>query len=144
MLGQVQIINGVKQIIPVTDTTPIDEVTVNNVQSVTSNAVAQSKSYSTTETKTGGVWTDGKPIYRKVFTGLNFGDVIGTWTNTGASLSNVNYLINGKAVRKTSSQITVVNSFNYQMSGNNIQYHAPANPYGSSSILIIEYTKTTD
>lgn len=41
MIGQVQIINGVKQIVPVTDTTPVDEVTVNNMQSVTSNAVAQ-------------------------------------------------------------------------------------------------------
>ena len=27
MIGQVQIINGVKQIVPVTDTTPVDEVT---------------------------------------------------------------------------------------------------------------------
>lgn len=41
MIGQVQIINGVKQIVPVTDTTPVDEVTVNNMQSVTSNAVAR-------------------------------------------------------------------------------------------------------
>ena len=45
---------------------PVDEVTVDNMQSVTSNAVAESFSYSTTEQKTGGVWIDGKPIYRKV------------------------------------------------------------------------------
>ena len=47
----------------------ITSVTVDNMHSVSSNAVAVSKSYSTTEQKTGGVWLDGKPIYRKVYTG---------------------------------------------------------------------------
>ena len=34
------------------------------MQSVSSNAVAQALSYSTTEQLTGGKWIDGKPIYR--------------------------------------------------------------------------------
>lgn len=34
--------------------------------------VDDANSYSTTEIKTGGTWIDGKPIYRKVFTDLDF------------------------------------------------------------------------
>ena len=45
---------------------PVDVVESGNLHAVTSNAVAESLSYSTTEQKTGGVWIDGKPIYRKV------------------------------------------------------------------------------
>lgn len=63
---QVQEENGQKVLVPLTDTTPVDEVAVGNIQSVTSNAVAESLSYSTTENLTGGTWIDGKPIYRKV------------------------------------------------------------------------------
>ena len=37
------------------------------MQSVTSNAVASSLSYSTTEVKTGGKSSDGKDIYKKTF-----------------------------------------------------------------------------
>lgn len=49
--------------------TPVDEVAINNMKAVTSNAVAESLSYSTTEQKTGGVWIDGKDIYKKTWTG---------------------------------------------------------------------------
>jgi len=45
---------------------PIDTVESGNLHAVTSNAVAKSLSYSTTEQATGGKWIDGKPIYRKV------------------------------------------------------------------------------
>jgi hypothetical protein len=67
---QVQEENQQKVLVPLTDTTPVDEVTAGNMQSVTSNAVSESLSYSETETLTGGTWIDGKPIYRKV---INFG-----------------------------------------------------------------------
>ena len=49
----------------VTELQPVDEVTVGNMQSVTSNAVAKAGSYSTTEHKTGRYWIDGKPTYEK-------------------------------------------------------------------------------
>ena len=45
---------------------PVDVVQDGNMHAVTSNAVADSLSYSTNEVKTGGKWIDGKPIYRKV------------------------------------------------------------------------------
>jgi hypothetical protein len=47
--------------------TPVDVVEDGNMHAVTSNAVADSLSYSTDETLTGGKWIDGKPIYRKVY-----------------------------------------------------------------------------
>lgn len=46
--------------------TPVDEVAINNMKAVTSNAVAKSLSYSTTERKTGAKWYDGRDIYEKV------------------------------------------------------------------------------
>ena len=51
----------------VTDLQPVDEVTLDNMQSVTSNAVAVANSYSTSETFTGRYWIDGKKIYRRVW-----------------------------------------------------------------------------
>ena len=53
--------------------TIVNRVADGNLNPVTSNAVANALSYSTTETLTGGTWIDGKPIYRKVFSG-------DTWT----------------------------------------------------------------
>jgi microcystin-dependent protein len=50
---------------------PVDEVTVDNMHSVTSNAVAVANSYSTSEIFTGKYWIDGKPIYRKVIANLS-------------------------------------------------------------------------
>ena len=46
---------------------PVDVVESGNMHAVTSNAVADSLSYSTEEIKTGGKWIDGKPIYRKAY-----------------------------------------------------------------------------
>ena len=55
---------------------PVDVVQDGNMHAVTSNAVADSLSYSTDEVKTGGKWIDGKPIYRKtlVFTNQTLTD----------------------------------------------------------------------
>ena len=51
----------------VDNATPVDEVTLNNMHSVTSNAVAKCLSYSTTEHIV-GVWVDGvTPVYEKTF-----------------------------------------------------------------------------
>lgn len=47
---------------------PVDTVEAGNLHAVTSNAVAEALSYSTTEVNTGAKWIDGKPIYRKVLT----------------------------------------------------------------------------
>ena len=64
--------------------TPVDEVAINNMKAVTSNAVAKSLSYSTTEQKTGKKWIDGKMIYRKV--------IQGTFANGTVLLNNVDMM----------------------------------------------------
>ena len=51
----------------ITELTPVDEVTVGNMHSVTSNAVAESQSLSINEQKTGGKWIDGRDIYKIVY-----------------------------------------------------------------------------
>lgn len=45
--------------------TPANVVETGNMNAVTSNAVANSISYSTTEQDTGAKWIDGRPIYKK-------------------------------------------------------------------------------
>lgn len=62
--------------------TPVDKVAINNMKAVTSNAVAKSLSYSTTEQKTGGKWIDGKDIYRRTFTTISQGSA-GAWSWCG-------------------------------------------------------------
>ena len=44
----------------------VDSVASGNMNSVTSNAVAASGSFTTSEVNTGLTWIDGKPIYKKV------------------------------------------------------------------------------
>ena len=45
---------------------PVDEVALNNMHSVSSNAVAKAGSFSYTKHFTGRYWVDGKPIYNKI------------------------------------------------------------------------------
>ena len=141
--GKQKGVNWIMKVTSTSDSYHLPSTEISQVEQYFDEGLSRAQSYSTTETWTGGYWIDGKKIYKVTFTGLSFGGTSGAWTNTGATLSNVDTLVKGWAVRKTSSQKTVVNSFNYQMSGNNIQYHAPANPYDNTSILVIEYTKTS-
>ena len=49
----------------ITELSPVDEVTADNLQSVTSDAVAETLSYAVTEQLTGGRWRSNQPIYKK-------------------------------------------------------------------------------
>ena len=102
----------------------------------------QNEIYSTTETKI-GTWINGKPIYRKVFTGLNYGSTENSWTNTGATISNCEYIIDGTAIRTLATDITVAKQINFKLSGNNIQYWTNER-FEFCSIIVLKYTKTTD
>ena len=138
---------GVNWIIKATssaDTAPIPSTAIQQIEQYFDEGLSRAESYSTTETWTGGYWIDGKKIYRKVFDGLSFGGTTGSWTNTGATLSNVDSLVKGIALRKNSSQNSIINAMNFQMSGTNIQYYLTTSTFGSSSRIVIEYTKTTD
>ena len=60
---------------------PVDTVALNNMQSVTSNAVSRALSVVIGETDTGGTWIDGKKIYRR----------IDTWSLNTLPTGNSNY-----------------------------------------------------
>ena len=138
MIYQIQDIGGEKTPVPVSGTVATDSVTKNDMHPVTSNAVAESKSYSTTETLTGGTWIDGKPIYRKVFTGLNYGNVtVNTWYNLGITITNINKLIYARGLR---TQDYLIPDCIYRKATNGIEYlmrYAIAN----LDVVIVEYTK---
>ena len=111
------------------------------MQSVTSNAVAVANSYSTTEQKTGGVWIDGKPIYRKVWV---LSSPISLSVNTWTTLSEV-VITNAESIVTVKLQGEYPCDFNCTISykyGNYLRVLSPQ-AWGVS-LVILEYTKTTD
>ena len=135
----------------------IDENIVDNVENgdlrpVTSNAVSQAISYSTTEQKTGGVWIDGKPIYRKV---VDFGNLPNATEKLVAhNISNIDKYthIYGVALN-SSNENTYPLPFGYPSSNNsiglianltNVRINTVVNLSPLYAYVILEYTKTTD
>ena len=119
----------------------VDRVAEGNLNPVTSNAVANALSYSTDETPTGGKWIDGKPIYRKVYTGLSFGGTSETWGNTGVTNAEIDTLVSAYALR-ASDVINIVNI--RKDTGGVLKNYASIGYNPACDTLIIEYTKTTD
>lgn len=119
---------------------PASEIT--QIEQYFDEGQQRAQSYSTEETLTGGKWVDGKPIYRKVFTGLNYGGgSANTYINTGATVSNVDTLISVRGGNSTNK--VCVQFLGYVMSGDNIQYWTNVT-WANLNYLIAEYTKTTD
>ena len=107
--------------------------------------INNSRSYSTEEVNTGEKWIDGKPIYRKVFTGLNFGATLNVWNNIGVSIPDANLIISAYALRHNApTNDNDYVSFYFRFSTDkNIQYYTNNGAAGCNT-LVIEYTKTTD
>ena len=127
----------------------VDEVTVGNMHSVTSNAVAVANSYSTSETFTGRYWIDGKKIYRKCFSG----SVTSTTQTISHGLGgNISDVVDIKAVIKISGLFMPFGYYNvYNGSAQNVSVYINSgnlvllNTYtGGTYKIIFEYTKTTD
>ena len=125
---------------------PVDVVQDGNMHAVTSNAVADSLSYSTEEVKTGGKWIDGKPIYRKVVD-------VGTLPNATSkvvlhNIQNLDKVLEAKLIANDNISSIVCN-FGGKEAGTyidekNILIVCGGNFSGYSGYEIIEYTKTTD
>lgn len=125
--------------------TIVDRVAEGNLNPVTSNAVANALSYSTDETPTGGKWIDGKPIYRRVYTGLSYGNTTEAWTNVGVTISNIGTTVNVQVLRTTSTASDFINDLNIRvLSTGDLQYYTKNALAPAANILVIEYTKTTD
>lgn len=131
---------------------PVDIVQDGNMNAVTSNAVADSLSYSTTEQKTGGTWIDGKPIYRKcgVYISESSSEVLLDSYLTSTLVDTV-VAEGGSARYNNDSEVLAISGYNgttprlclsVRASG---LYKLSTTPFSVSNLQWwIEYTKTTD
>lgn len=89
-----------------------------------------------------GKWIDGKPLYRKAFTGLNlsFSATTDAWGKLSTSLDlDYDTLIKVDVYRNNYKVPTII------VSGlKPITYHSLNISWGNCNILVAEYTKTTD
>lgn len=115
--------------------------------------------YSTSEVKTGYKWIDGKPIYRKIFTG-NMTNTTNSWVNLQqCNLTNADSILDIKGtITNTSSdkRVLLINSFenssyhcafSYLWQTDYLQCNVSGWTYsnfGFKYIVAIYYTKTTD
>lgn len=109
------------------------------------NQVDNLKEYSTNEIQT-GIWTNGKPMYRKVITGnLASGDL-----QVDLSSLNISILINSYGRCGTTGNYRPLNFYldGYYIStrySGGTMYIAASSAYaGEPFELIVEYTKATD
>lgn len=100
--------------------------------------------YSTTETKTNKVWIDGKPIYRKVVTGLSVSIPSDTWVSVTSSSNfpNLETIISAKGL--ANDNVMLLNFDEVQQNNNNIRVEISLGGTRTLCTLILEYTKTTD
>ena len=115
--------------------------------------VDEQPAYSTNETVC-GTWIDGKPLYRIVINTTSPSNEIGTLYNT--SSLNIDNIINMYCVISASSGSTRLkvklpyyfadnDAGTIWLEGDNINLRLTSSTYrGQSTILFLEYTKTTD
>lgn len=118
------------------------------------NYINQNNTYSTSETLTGKIWIDGKPIYRKVITGTKSSG----WTDI--SLSNINYdtiyindavthfiYINNSTKYCKSTFYFLSTDFlvaQIQTDNKSLNIGAGTELSNINYYIVLEYTKTTD
>ena len=100
------------------------------------------EAYSTNEVKTNKVWIDGKPIYRRVFTGLSYGSIYQTWETTGITISDVAQITNFVGIRDSLQGL--VYPMSIRMSGTSVDVYFNDSLTPRATGAIVEYTKTTD
>lgn len=107
------------------------------------NFVEEKNSYSTTETLTGGKWIDGKPIYRKTWTGLDYNYTAHSWvTIPNVTINNLDKIVGGFSIR--SSDGAYLSGMGFRKTGTNAVQYLNSEGFSATDILILEYTKTTD
>lgn len=127
---------------------PSSEIT--QIESYIDEGIAEVKeaglSYNTTETKTGGTWIDGKPIYRKVI-GPTTSATSNTWTyqkftalvSGYTDIQNVGIFVSARICGTNGSEAAPAD-----ITSDNEMRIACGKIHAAGSIIIIEYTKTTD
>lgn len=117
------------------------------------NEIIDNDAYSTNEIKTNKVWTDGKPVYRKVIDLSNF--AVASGTSYTHNIANIDKIVNISAYMQEANGATmpyplIAHSgapLNVYISPTNISW-AGTDSWGAQAnrhhVFIIEYTKTTD
>lgn len=127
----------------------LDTYSTSQTDTYSCNYVNIANTYSTTETRI-GTWIDGKPIYRKVITGLKTPTNADTWT-VKASISNVDTMVkldgfffgnDGRAMSLNFPQPSYYSCVSF-INGN-IEIRVASNWVNKDCFVITEYTKTTD
>lgn len=93
-------------------------------------------SYSTEETLTGGTWIDGKPIYRKVLTGLSYSFGSSSWNNTDIDMTGIDTLVNIMAYNSGTPQT----GFYTKIVSNKLVVYC-IDSWSWNGPLVLEYTK---
>lgn len=123
------------------DTYNIPSSEIAQVEQYFDEGQQRAQSYSTTETLTGGKWIDGKPIYRKVVTGLSFSLSNNNFTTINLQ-NEIEFFISCKVISDTSLTFTMTE---YQaISSSQIKISTALGGSRIGKGLILEYTKTTD
>lgn len=129
----------------------VDEVAIDNMHSVSSNAVAKANSYSTSETFTGRYWIDGKPIYRKVINVNGYPSTIQTGLTSENEVINmiIKNTVSGSSDRFVFGGILSVSNvyypWVYELTPDNTTLARLTGTYtGTVKFIILEYTKKTD
>ena len=110
--------------------------------------------YSTTETKTNKVWTDGKPIYRTVISkSVSSGTNNITLSDYGISNYDTIYInYNGSYIKNSSGEIKHLSTYESSQAFNNttlktstgvFTYYTNSSFLGGTINLIVEYTKSS-
>lgn len=108
---------------------------------ITDDSDSTPEYYSTTETKTNKVWIDGKPIYRRVFTGLNV-NLQDAWTSLGISTTDIDTLVSYTALANDSNTNYydgIAGTLTLMRNGQ--QLYCFSRNGGVLKTLILEYTK---
>ena len=105
----------------------------------------QPLTYSTTETDTGKTWIDGKPIYRKVFDGLNIAVASDAWRSVVQLDETPDTLIDCQDVNSTNSgvgSIYITNTVRFYLNPTTKNINGLGSYYTTYiHTLIVEYTK---
>lgn len=132
-----------------TDMNEIKSVVNNNANETNTNTnnitnILSAEIYSTSEVKTNYLWTNNKPIYRKVITGQC--TTANNWETIG-SVTNIDRLIEAKGIiggyLPFPTFVTTSYNASIQKSGSNIQARTVGYTNTEMTIVLL-YTKTTD
>lgn len=108
---------------------------------------SEDNNYSTEEKLTGKFWIDGKPIYRKTWTGLSVAGSSNDWMNVipRSEVSDIETIISGFILCSSQGRkLVAFSTWQIVSTSNYIQAFASAMGGVTFDTATIEYTKTTD